>query len=101
MIAARRDVFGRHQPLGDGRAHAALQYDGHVDAPDFLQQVEVLHVARADLDHVDLLAQERVEHAHVHQLGDHGQPVARCRVLEELEAVDARALERVWDWCAA
>ena len=40
-------------------------------------------------------AQERVEHPHVHQLGDDRQAVARGGVLEQLQAVDALALERV------
>ena len=59
VVAARRDVFRRHQPFGNGGRHAALEDHRLVDAADFLEQVEVLHVARADLDHVHVVFHER------------------------------------------
>ena len=48
-----------------------------------------------------LVLEERVEHAHVHELGDDRQPVPRRRVLQHRESVDALALERVRATCAA
>jgi hypothetical protein len=95
MIAAGRDVLRGHQPFADRRAHAALQDHRNVDLADFLQQVEVLHVAGADLDHVHALAQERVEHAHVHELGHDGQPVPARRLLQQRKPFEPCALERV------
>ena len=83
------------QQLGDGRAHAALQQHRRRCLADGLQQIEILHVASADLQHVDAVLDERVEHAHVHQFGDDRQSVAPGRVLQQLEPVDALALERV------
>ena len=72
MVSSRRDIFRRHQPFGNGCRHTALQNHRLVDAPDFLEQVEILHVTRADLDHVHIVVHECIQHANVHQFGDDG-----------------------------
>ncbi len=78
-----------------------LRMTGVVTCADRLQQIEILHVARADLDDIHAVLEKRVEHPHIHQLGDHRQPVAPGRILQELQAVDPLALERVGLKCAA
>ena len=51
-VAARRDVLGREQRLVQRDAEAALEQDREIAlAADGLQQLEVLRVARADLQH--------------------------------------------------
>ena len=58
------DVLGRHQQLLDGGAHAALEQHGLAQLAHRLQQREVLHVARADLEDVGVLG--------------HGVAASRC-----------------------
>ena len=93
-VALRQDVLGRHQQVLDRRAHAPLQQDGRAGPADLLEQVEVLHVPRADLDDVGV-ALDEVDLAGVHDLGDdrHAEPLAGR--LEDLEAVLAEPLEAV------
>jgi hypothetical protein len=68
---------------------------GTSTSTDFLQEIEVLHVARADLDNVNFLREKGIQHSHVHQLRHDGQVVPRCGILEECEAIDALPLERI------
>ena len=57
-VARAEDVLGGHQPLLDRRAKAALEQDRPGDPPDVAQERVVLHVAGADLEHVDVLGDE-------------------------------------------
>ena len=57
VAAVRQQVFGRHQQIVHGGADPALEQHRLAHAADPSQQVEVLHVARADLDHVGQLGQ--------------------------------------------
>ena len=74
------DVLGRHQQVLHRRAHAALEQHRLLRLADFLEQVEVLHVAGADLEHVGVLLDE-LDLARVHDLGDdrHVELVADAR----------------------
>ena len=80
------------------RRRAALDQRRAPAAADLGQQREVLHVARADLDHVGDL-EDRLDIARVHQLGDDRQAGLglglgedpQARFTEALEAVRARA----------
>src|ERR1017187_4445724 len=56
VLAARvEQVLGRGEPLLDGRSEPAFQKDGAGASARFLQEVVVLAVPRADLQHVDPL----------------------------------------------
>ena len=66
------DVLGRHQELLDRGRRAALQQHRLRRPADLGEQVEVLHVPRADLDHVGDL-DHRLDVARVHQLGHERQ----------------------------
>ena len=52
LVPLLGDVLGGHQELLDRGGHAALQQHRLVRSADLGEQEEVLHVARADLDHV-------------------------------------------------
>ena len=52
VVPLAEDVFGAVEPFGQRRVHAALEQHGPRLLAEPLQQREVLHVARADLQHV-------------------------------------------------
>ena len=62
--------------------------------PSFAQQVEVLHVARADLEAVDIRKHD-LDLRDLHDLGDDEQAVFVGRFAHDLQAFDAHALEAV------
>ena len=77
-----------------GGAHTAFEEDGLFGVgADFLEEVEVLHVARADLDDVDIV--EEFDIGEVHEFGDDGEACFAFGDLEHAEAFCAEALEGV------
>ena len=88
------DVLGRHQEVFHGRAHAAFQEDRDPGAAAFLEQVEVLHVAGADLEDVGV-ALDDLDLARVHDFGHDRHAEAVAGGLEDLEPVAAEPLEAV------
>ena len=95
MVTAGGNVFRRHQPFGDGCRHAALQDHRRFYLADFLQQVEVLHVAGANLYHVHAVLQKRFQHARVHQLRDDGQVVLVGGGAKHFQSFNTGALKGV------
>ena len=93
-VALLEDVLRRHQQLLERRAEAALEQHGQAGAADLGEQRVVLHVARAELDHVGDL-DDRLDVARVHQLGDDRQPGLRLGLGEQAQALLAQALEGV------
>ena len=67
---------------------------------ELLEHHEVLHVARADLQHVGPLG-DRLGVAHVEHLGDDRQSDRVARGAQELQPLEPHALERVRARCAA
>ena len=66
LVGARgKEVLRGHEQVLDGGGEAALQEHGLAEAAHALEQLEVLHVARADLQHVHVVPHE------VHVLGGH------------------------------
>ena len=93
-IAAVEDVLGGEQELVDRRAHSALQEGGLARVAHGLQELVVLHVAGADLEHVGILG----DHRHMlrgHHLGDDRQAGLAPRGGEHLEARFLVSLEAV------
>ena len=84
-LPLRHDVLGRHQQLRDRRRQAALEQHRTLHAAQLGEQREVLHVARADLQHVGVLGDE-VDVARVHHLGHDGQPRLGAHLGEQLAA---------------
>ena len=74
--------------------HAALEHDRQARPADFLEQAEILHVARADLEAIGVFL-DHLELLGVHDLGDHRQAGRFARLGEELEALEAEPLESV------
>ena len=96
LISLVEHVFGSQQELVDGGGRAALQQHGNTRLTDGLQQVVILHVARADLQDVGIPGDE----IHVmgrHHLGDDRQAgffTGRCQqfqpeFLQALEGIGA------------
>jgi hypothetical protein len=69
LVALLEDVLRRHQQLLERRREAALEQDRAAAASDLGEQRVVLHVARADLDHVGILFNQ-VERFVIDGLGD-------------------------------
>ena len=93
LVAAGHDVLRAHQPFLVGRGHTALDHHGLFLTAHSLQKVEVLHIARADLNDVHILEERKL--AEVHQLGDDGQPRLLLGDLEVAQADLAEALEGI------
>ena len=73
---------------------AALEQHGLAHAADALEQLEVLHVARADLDHVDVLHHQVGLRGRGH-LGHHPDPDRVAHLGQDLEPAFLHPLERV------
>ena len=86
LVALLEDVLRRHQQLLERRRQPALEQHRDAGAADLGQQRVVLHVARADLDHVGDLG-DRLEVAHVHQLGDDRQAGSLLGLGEQPQAL--------------
>ena len=69
VVAPRHDVFRAHQPLLNGGGQAPLEQDGLAGLAHLLQKVEVLHVARPDLNDVHPLF-KKGQLVGAHQLSD-------------------------------
>ena len=93
-VAGGQHVLGGEQPFLDRRRQATLQQDGAAALAHRLQEREVLHVARADLEDVDVLVED-LDVVRVDDLGDDRQAGGAARLGEELECGDAEPLERV------
>ena len=71
-----------------------LSSTGLLRLADFLEQVEVLHVAGADLEHVGVALDQR-DLPRVHDLGDDRHVVLVADVAQDLQPLLAQALEAV------
>ena len=94
FVAGGHDVLRRHDPLLVGVGQAPLEQDGLGQLARLLQQVEVLHIPRADLHQIHLfLKQAAVPGGH--DLGHDGQSGVRPGLQQQLQAVRPHALEGV------
>src|SRR5215471_12155055 len=59
MITTGHYVFGREQCLLDGSCGTALQKHWFIDPTNLSEQVEILHVTRADLKYIDIANKKR------------------------------------------
>ena len=94
VVAAGEDVFAGEEELLDGAGDAAFEEDGFADLAELAQQIEVLHVARADLEEVGV-GEHGLDLRDLHDLADGEQAVRACGFVHELEAGDAEALKCV------
>ena len=94
LVAACHDVLGAHDPLFDGVAQAALEQHRLVHFAHGLEQLEVLHIACADLHHVHILFKLR-DAVLAHQLGDDGHAGSLAGLYHVQDALGLKALEGV------
>ena len=92
VVALAHDVLGGHEQLIDRAGHAALKQDRSLGLADLFEQREVLGVAGTDLHDVDLLVQEDLHVARVHDLGDDRHVELGRRLAQQVQAGGAHAL---------
>ena len=84
LVAAGHDVLGAHEQLLERAGQTALEQDGLAQLAELTQEIEVLHIARADLNDIHILEQRQMLHAH--DLGHNRQAGGRARRFEQLDA---------------
>ncbi len=89
------DVLGGEQQLFDRRGDAALEQHRLAHQAEFAQQVEVLHVARAHLEAIDV-GQHQLDLGNLHDLADDEQAGCVTDFAQQLEAGESHALEGIW-----
>src|SRR5205085_292392 len=94
VIALRHDVLGGEQELVERRGHTALEQHRFARAAGSLEEREVLHVARADLDAVGVLINER-ERLMIDRFGDDRQVELLANARENLESFFLQSLKRI------
>ena len=92
VVALAHDVLGGHEQLIDRAGHAALKQDRSLGLADLFEQREVLGVAGTDLHDVDLLVQEDLHVARVHDLGDDRHVELGRRLAQQVQTGGAHAL---------
>src|SRR5579864_1964108 len=92
VIASRHDVLGGKQEFLDGRGDAALEKDRLLQLAELAQQIEVLHVARADLQDVDV-RHHLLDLRNLHDLADHQQIELVSGFTEQFESLEPKALK--------
>jgi len=85
VVAFGEDVFGGHEEFVERGGHAALQEDGFFGVAGALEEREILHVARADLDDVGVLLDE-VEAFVIDGFGDDAEAEVFSGFGEDLQA---------------
>src|SRR5262245_3233530 len=93
-VAFREHVLGRHEEVFHGRAHAPLEQDWDLGPATFFEQIEVLHVPRADLEDIGI-ALDILDLARVHHFSHdrHAETIAGGP--QDLEPVAPQTLEAV------
>ena len=94
VVALGEDVFGGHEKFVERGGHAALEKDGKFGAAGALEEREILHVARADLDDVGVFLDE-VQGFVVDGFGDDAEAELLADMREDFQAREAESLERV------
>ena len=94
LVAARHDVLRRIEPFADGRREAALEHDRLLGLAERLEELEVLHVARADLVDVGVLADD-LDVVLVDDFRDDLEAFFIGYLAQHLEALFSQALEVV------
>ena len=94
LISACHDVLGGHQEFLHGVGEAALEQDRLIRLAQLLEQLKVLHVARADLEAVALV-HEQVDVCGISDFSDNRHPGYLVRLVQQFEALGLKALEGV------
>src|SRR2546421_2238521 len=94
VVAFAHDVLGGEQPFVERGGESALQEHGQARATGAFKQSEVLHVARAELDHVAVAFHE-IDAVLVERLSYDLQTVSLAHVCENLQALFAETLKGI------
>ncbi len=94
IVAAGQYVFRGHEPFFQRGAHATFEQHRLARLRYPLEEREVLHIAGANLNDVDCLLNRRGMIG-VHQLGNDADARALTSLLEDFQALQSHALERV------
>ena len=94
VVAAGEDVFGAEQKFFHRGGHAALEQDGLADFAERAEQMIILHVARADLKNIDVLA-HHLNLRRVHHFADDEQTEFVGGFAHQLQAFFAHALKGI------
>ena len=94
VVSARHDVFGGEQQLFERGRDAALEQHRFFDLAQFAQQIEILHVARAHLEDVNV-GQHQRDLRNLHDLADHQQIEMLAGLAQKLEPFLPHSLERI------
>ena len=94
LVAARQNIFSRHQQLLDGCGKSALEKHRRLRLADGSQKVEVLHVARPDLQNIHT-PNHQLKLRLRHDLGHDGQSSLLARLGQIIEAFFAESLKRI------
>src|SRR5579863_3019217 len=94
LVAAGKQILRGQEPFLDRGGGATFQQNRFIDGSEAAQQSKVLHVARTNLEHVDVLTDD-VGILSTHHLGDHGQAGFLLGFAQNLQRFDAETLEIV------
>jgi len=94
VVALGHNVLGRRQKLLYGCAQPALEQHRKSQSSDFLEQIEILHVAGTDLEHIDMTA-GHLKLLDTHHLGHRRQPHLPRRDMQKLQPLRAQSLKGV------
>src|SRR5882724_9060351 len=94
VVALRHDVFGGHEKFVERGGHTALEEDGLFGAAGALEEGEILHVARADLNDIGVFLDE-VERFAVDGFGDDAEAVRGADFRENFQSCFTKTLKTV------
>jgi hypothetical protein len=94
IVPSRKQVFRRQQPLLHRGRGAALEQNRLLDGREPSQQREILHVARADLEHVGVLT-DQVHVFGAHDLGYHREAGEFTSFAQNLQRFNSQSLELI------
>ena len=92
-VAARQHIFSAHQPLLDRRRKTALEQNRLIDLAQRFEQPEILHVARTNLNHIDV--GKVVDLRFAHDLRDNRQTRFPLRFQQKPESFVLKSLEGI------
>src|SRR5713226_5336808 len=94
VVSASEQVFSGAQEFFEGGGDPALEQHGLANLAQFTQQIEVLHIARAHLEDVDI-RQHQLDLGNFHDLADHEQFETVARFAQQFQALKAESLKRI------
>ena len=95
LVPFGHDVFSRHQPFIVSCRQTTLQQDRRLRLADFFQQIEILHVTGADLDHIDIRL-KCIYEFRGHQFGNDRQARRFLSQFQQTQTFQFQSLEAVW-----